>query len=361
MLVVCSSAENDKYLRSGTCGENLTWTLDVSTGELKITGTGDIHEYAFTGNDIADIIKSVVIEDGVESIGAFAFTQCTNLASVTIPDSVRSINIWAFEGCTGLTSITIPNGVTKIAHRAFGGCTSLANITIPDSVTSINKAAFYDTAYFNNYSNWENGVLYIGNHLINAKFSVSGAYAIKNETKGVADYAFCDCYNLTSITIPESVDSIGYKALGYYYSHSADDYVRIDNFTVVGCRNSAAETYANENGFTFIALDEEHSHTFGGPIICQPTCTKNGNKTFTCVQCSYSYTEVILATGHTDADNDGKCDTCGNSVVIPSDPSATCSHICHKGGISKFFYKIALFFWKLFKTHKECSCGALHY
>ena len=62
---------------------------------------------------------------------------------------------------------------------------------------------------------------------------------------------------------------------------------------------------------------------------------------------------------HSDTDGDGKCDSCGAdlSSVSPS----TCDHICHKGGISKFFYKIALFFWKIFKINKTCQCGMAHY
>ena len=114
----------------GTCGDNLTWTLD-SNGLLTISGTGDMDDYD-SGSDPwykhGAQIKKVVISDGVNSIGDNAFSDCYNLTSVTIPASVTSIGAWAFEDCSGLTSVTIGNGVTAIGEGAFWGCTSLTNV-----------------------------------------------------------------------------------------------------------------------------------------------------------------------------------------------------------------------------------------
>ena len=82
------------------------------------------------------------IQDGVTSIGGWAFYGCSSLTSVTIPDGVTSIGDDAFEGCSSLTSVTIPDGVTSIGVSAFYGCSSLTTVTIPDSVTSIRDWAF---------------------------------------------------------------------------------------------------------------------------------------------------------------------------------------------------------------------------
>ena len=134
---------------SGTCGaegnngDNLTWILD-DEGVLTISGTGVMASWNWKGSPWyanKDKIESVVIEDGVTSIGANAFDGCSGLTSITIPSSVTSIGEHAFYGCSGLTSITIPSSVTSIGAYAFSGC-SVTSITIPSSVTSIGTSAF---------------------------------------------------------------------------------------------------------------------------------------------------------------------------------------------------------------------------
>ena len=153
-----------------------------------------------------------VIPDSVTSIGGYAFYDCTSLTNITIPNSVTSIGYSAFYDCTSLTNIIIPDSVLYIGGDAFYDCESLASITIPDSVTSIRSSAFYNTAYYNDESNWDNGILYIGNHLIKVKSDISGSVEIKQGTKTIANNAFVPCKSLTSITIPNSVTSIGWYA-----------------------------------------------------------------------------------------------------------------------------------------------------
>ncbi|MBP8593666.1 MAG: leucine-rich repeat domain-containing protein [Ruminococcus sp.] len=131
---------------SGQCGENAFWSFDTATGKLTISGTGAMYDYNGTNpwNGYNDNITSVVIENGITSIGELAFYSCKGLTSITIPDSVKSIGFGAFYDCTDLTSITLPDSVTSIGESAFQGCTSLTSVTIPDSVTSIGMDAFYD-------------------------------------------------------------------------------------------------------------------------------------------------------------------------------------------------------------------------
>ena len=169
--------------------------------------------------------SSYVIPSSVTKIGYSAFSGCTGLTSVTIPSSVTKIGYWAFEDCTGLESVTIPNSVTKIDDFVFIGCTSLKSVTIPSSVTEIGDSAF-------------NGCTSLK------------SVTIPNSVTEIGERAFNDCTGLKSVTIPSSVTKIGDYAFGYTYSNK--HYVKIKGFTIYGKKGTAAERYANDNGFKFV-------------------------------------------------------------------------------------------------------------
>ena len=130
-------------ISSGSCGKNLTWTLDAN-GLLTISGTGEMADYENNPPpwyDQRTSIQSVIIENGVTSIGDFAFYGCNILTSASLPDSVTSIGSYSFSLCRSLISIMIPDGVTRIEEESFSSCYSLTSVTIPDSVTSIGNYA----------------------------------------------------------------------------------------------------------------------------------------------------------------------------------------------------------------------------
>lgn len=138
-LTVTASAATD----SGTCGEDLTWTLD-SDGTLTISGEGAMSDFGYHGSPWYNkgTIQTIVIENGVTTIGRYAFQDCDRLPRVTIPNSVTTIGAAAFSGCARLTSVTIPDGVTTVGANAFYGCAGLISVTVPDSVTSIGGNTF---------------------------------------------------------------------------------------------------------------------------------------------------------------------------------------------------------------------------
>ena len=144
LLTVSAAAAAADAPTSGTCGANLTWTLDPA-GTLTIAGKGEMEDFVYYDvrwNGSYSSIKAVVIESGVTTIGNCAFMHFASLTSVTIPESVTSIGGSVFYDCPSLTSITIPESVTSIGTNAFDSCKSLTSITIPRSVKVIGEGAF---------------------------------------------------------------------------------------------------------------------------------------------------------------------------------------------------------------------------
>ena len=258
-------------------------------------------------------LTSVTIPDSVTSIGERAFSDCTSLTNVTIPNSVTSISYSTFSHCTSLTSVTIPNSVTSIGYYAFSDCTSLTSVTIPNSVTSIGGSAFYYTAYYNDESNWDKGVLYLSNCLIdtNDNFKSTTDYIIKDGTRIIASSAFENCKSLTSVTIPDSVTSIGDSAfedctsLKNIIVLSSDckfgSYIVGKEVKIYGYTNSTANEYAVLKGNEFIKIycnDYGLEHIYSEKVLENPTCKNNGKISYTCDRCSKIYTDTIPALGH---------------------------------------------------------------
>ena len=205
----------------------------------------------YTGGDVEerykDKVKKVIVEDGVTSIGKFAFKYCRSLTSIEIPSSVTSIGKWAFEDCSKLTSVTFAGGsqCASIGYGAFYGCKSLTSISIPSSVTSIGESAFSGcyglqnitvAAANPNFSSDDQGVLYNKTKttlIWCPRGTPLTSITIPSSVKIIGDYAFTDCDRITSITIPSSVTSIWDSA-----------FVGCDNLTIHCKKGSYAEKFA---------------------------------------------------------------------------------------------------------------------
>ena len=210
--------------------DGIYYNLDKTNKTAEVTYRGEYNEYDNEYSGSVTIPETITYNSeiyNVTSIGEYAFYNCSKLTSVTIPNSVTSIGSSAFSGCSGLTEVTIGNSVTSIGSSAFSGCSGLTEVTIGNSVTSIGKYAFYNTGIYEDESNWDNGVLYIDNCLIDANSDVvKGSYTIKEGTRIIGDFAFRDCSGLTEVAIPNSVTTIGYKA---FYNCSGLTSVTIPN------------------------------------------------------------------------------------------------------------------------------------
>lgn len=218
--------------------------------------------------------QEYTIPDSVKVIDLGAFYKNNNLITVTIPKVVTEIGFFAFDGCKNLKSVTMSEGVTDIGMGAFYDCQKLESIKLPDSVSNIGFYTFANTKFYNTESNWENGVLYNNHILIDGSKVTSESYVIKEGTISIADSAFEECMNLKSVTVPKSVENIGYWAIGYGYIEGSG-YSRIDGFKIYGYADSEASRYASEEGFEFVEIKEqtEQENTVTTKIMKPKTTT----------------------------------------------------------------------------------------
>ena len=225
----------------------------------EFTIPNNVTSISYSAFSNCDSLTNITIGNRVISIGAYAFYECKSLTSIVIPDSVESIGVDAFECCYSLASVTIGDNVTSIGSDAFKSCNSLTSIEIPASVTSIGGSAFAfctsltSVNYTGTIDEWVNidfgdsysnptlytRDLYINNALVN-KANITSAIEIKDEAfhnctslesvtigdsvTSIGDWAFSSCSNLISMIIPNTVTNIG-------------DYVFLD------CKSLAKITY----------------------------------------------------------------------------------------------------------------------
>lgn len=254
----------------------IKWSAFTDCSSLEIIIVHNLNQtYKSDGNcvlskDGTEMIfgcKNSVIPNGVTTIGERAFSGCSGLTSVTIPNSVTTIAKYAFSSCSGLTSVTIPDSVTIIENNAFEVCNNLDNVTIGKSVVKIDEYAFNECSklatinYTGDIASWckisglgwlidygkTNRKLFIDNK------EITGELIIPDGVAEIGKNAFACRSSLTSITIPNSVTSIGYYA---FYNCSA---IKTINFKGTKAKWNAIvkDTHWNYNtgNFTIICTD----------------------------------------------------------------------------------------------------------
>lgn len=310
-------SEADEVACDGTAG-SLSWSLTTG-GELTISGSGAIPDYSQNSAPwSAHEFNTIIIEDGVTSIGNYAFYQSkalsiyipdsvtaigqnafygSALVAVTIPGSVRTIGNNAFQNCSNLTSATVSEGVEAIGDSAFQGCTSLAYIDFPESITSVGAAAF-----------------------ASCKDMVSVRFKPGSGSVALGDNLFTQCWKLTQVTLPQTAESI---SAGMFQSCSSLPSLYIP----------ASVQKIGENPFT--SCNALRTIYFGGSEtdwkrIASPALQASLQSTKTNVVFDAEFDDPFAAdpddpgdfqpgesescTNHVDTNKDGKCDNCGKDM-----------------------------------------------
>lgn len=204
---------------SGSCGDNVTWSL--KDGVLSISGSGGMTNFKESTMapwyESREQIVSVTISKGITNIGSLAFYNCTLIKSIALPDSVEDIGDMAFAGCENLQRISLGTGLKHIGDHAFSRCESLNGVRLPEKLLSIGYQAFYRCNSLSSIripastTNLDSGIFAYCHNLMqatiespiatlpswtfygcNSLVNVSLAYTIKN----IDEYAFHDCVSL---------------------------------------------------------------------------------------------------------------------------------------------------------------------
>lgn len=199
-------------------------------------------------------LKEFIAPESLKEIWLYAFKDAKELRNVELKN-VTEIGDMVFENCEKLESIVIPETLEEIGASVFGGCSSLQNIDLPNKPLALDHNTFYGSAYYEDKSNWENGVLYVDNYLlaINSDFLNLSEYEVKEGTIAIAINAFLNnAKNLTKITLPEGLKLIGDKAFSSLYKlesvniPSSVDTIGYNAFASTGIYNNS--TNWSDNG-----------------------------------------------------------------------------------------------------------------
>ena len=220
------------------------------------------------------VSPTVILQEGLTSIGIYAFSGCSSLSSISLPESVKSIGNQAFNGCSSLSSINIPEGVTSIGSSAFRDCSSLSSISLPESLTSIGIYAFRDCSSLSSI-NIPDGVTSIGEHTFSGCSSLS-SISLPESVTSIGGSAFYGCSRLSSINIPEGVTSI-------------------DDWTFDGCSSLSSITIPES--VTSIGMDTFYNCSSLSSINIPEGVTSIGSGAFSCCYALveiYNYSQLTL-------------------------------------------------------------------
>lgn len=222
----------------------------------------NIGERAFQG---CKALSSAAFPEGLVSIGESAFSQCTSLTELTLPKGLEGIGKCAFSGCTSLKKAVLQEGLVSLGNRAFQSCGSLTDISLPEGLVDIGDYAFYYCGSLTKAALPE-GLMKLGRYAFDSCESLTDI-SLPASLLDIGDYAFCRCGSLTSVTFPEGsakLERIGDYAFAYCWQLLCVQVpasvtaigertfeVHASDLVLLVGRDSAAENYAKDNGYTY--------------------------------------------------------------------------------------------------------------
>lgn len=417
--------------KSGYCGENVAYEL-TSDGTLTISGTGPMFDYSwddFNGNGMPpymtweyeeidgemcivgdETIRKVIIEDGVTTIGDYAFNACTVLEDVEIGSTVTSVGAVSFDYCISLKEVTLPDSVTIIEEEAFSEsaiekitlsknletiemiafllCENLEEVIVPESVTSIGMVAFAMCPSLKTLTilnkDCELDDTFILNAIIDEETGEMIPVELETILRGYTDSTaqqYAEMYTSAGYPIKfEAIDAHKHTPVAETKKENCSE----DGYIITNC-SSCGELISHEVVYAY-------GHSFEVKQVIAPTCLALGFTLYECTNLGcdqektdnyttalgHSYTQKIIDNAHLVSSatyekaavykyDCSRCDSIGTATfeygekLVKEDENKNCPCNCHKGGIAGFFFKIILFFQKLFRTNKTCACGRNHY
>ena len=299
-------ADDNAIVNSGTCGKNLTWTLD-SAGLLTISGTGEMWDSAFSYNKD---IKSVRLPDAITQIPYKAFSGCTNLKNIRLPDSVTQIDEDAFGNCDlqeqVVQEIVSSDNITFIGSRAFEGNKNIFTVHIGKNVEYIQTETFnyMSTPSFHDCTNLTsitvspenqtytsiNGLLCSkdGRSLLYVPVGISGRLDVPAGIETIGREAMHYAFSIKIVHIPKSVKKIGSDAFpiectDVYYDGTEEQWNEI----------SIGKNYNSDfpSGVTLHFTCEKHTYQNG---VCTRCGAKDPNYKLTAPSVK---TDYLISTG----------------------------------------------------------------
>ena len=253
----------------------------------------EIKDWAFTD---CISLTDINIPESVTTIGEGAFKNCENLKQCTIPEGVVSIGESAFSGCSSLENITIPTGISKISNYTFQGCANLKRVNIPLNVLTIGKNAFSECKNLE-YVNFSEGLTYIGWFAFH-NCNLVGKITFPDNLEGIGAYAFDGCENIESIVLPVSIENIDTCGFGI-----ASDI----KYVFFKGTKSQWEKLKSKCGINFYSASihyntDDHIWNDLPTVDLEPTCAKTGIESIHCNICgakkAESETILPVTTSH---------------------------------------------------------------